>query len=212
MQADPTAEIHPLPHNYPRVMLLSSFPAATWSSPLLLRLPDPSTRGPLELQAQGTTDLYPWPLLCVLWGPPPSPAALSVRGCLVSHTSESGGGPMSSLFFTVSFRPCSSSPLPPINTQHALVPVFSYTTSPSPHWCCIPTSWTFPPSQRLWSWLADIFKPWYHPEWLLTPSKAQVSLTTQSFFSSWGNDTSSMPPQPLMDLYCPLLTVLLPPQ
>lgn len=81
----------------------------------------------------------------------------------------------------MSFRPCSSSPLPPVNTQRALVLLFSYTTSPSPNFIVFQPPGHFLPV-RLWSWFADVLKPWHHPEWLLSPSKVQGSLTTQSFF------------------------------
>lgn len=120
MQADPSAETYPLPGDYschaPKFL-----PSSHLIRPLTLSPPQTLPLGPLKLLLYAQeTDHYPLPLLCVLLRPPPSPAALSGHGCLVSHTLESGGGPMSSLLLTVSFRRYSSHPLPLVNTHPAI--------------------------------------------------------------------------------------------
>lgn len=188
------------------VTLLSSFPAATWPSPLFCAPPKSFLVIPqgLLLHAQ-ETDLYPLPLLYALRTT--SLPCSHLRPWLAARSPTLWSQEVALCPLGSSHSP--SGPAPPVNIQQTLVLLLSYTTSPSPHWYCVPTSWTFPRSQRLWSPFTSIFKHWYHPEWLLLNDSAEGTgfLNNPVPLSFMGNSTSSMPPQPLMDIYCPILTI-----
>lgn len=159
MQVDPTAEIHPLPHDY-LCHALKFFPSSHLTQPFILCTSQILSSSPPGAAAPcpGNRSLsFASPVCSEDHLPSLQPSQVVAARSPTLWSQEVALCPLGSS--QSPSGPAPPVPCPPVNIQQTLVLLLSYTASPSPHWYCVPTSWMFPPSQRLWSPFTSIFKP-----------------------------------------------------